>query len=269
MAETAGWLPGGVDMELPSAARVYDYLLGGGHNFAADRAIGEKFLSAMPDARISARTNRAFLRRSVLFMMQRGIRQFLDIGSGIPTVGNVHEVAQRVDPETKVVYVDNEAVAVAHSQIMLKGNEKATALQEDLKNPLEILHHAETRRLLDFSQPIGLLMVGVFHFVPQSMDPQALLRVYHDHVTPGSYLAISQFTSEFKNEQMQRVVKVMSQSRDPMYPRPKQEIEALFQDFELLEPGVVRLPEWHPDSPTDLDGDLEVSGMLAGVGYRR
>src|SRR5919197_968071 len=160
MAERVSWVPDGVDTGKPSAARLYDYLLGGGHNFAADRALAEKFLQAQPNARTIARLNRSFLRRAVLFMMDNGIRQFLDLGSGIPTVGNVHEIAQQADPGTRVVYVDYEDVAVAHSDLMLEGNDEATMVQADLTRPSEVLDHPISRMLLDFSEPVGLLMVG-------------------------------------------------------------------------------------------------------------
>ena len=166
MSERVSWVPQGLDTGKPSAARLYDYLLGGGHNFAGDRALAEKFLQAQPNARTIARLNRAFLRRVVLFMMDRGIRQFLDLGSGIPTVGNVHEIAQKADPEAHVVYVDFEEVAVAHSQLILEGEPRATIIQEDMTKPAAVLKAAQESGLIDFGRPVGVLAVGVFHFVP-------------------------------------------------------------------------------------------------------
>src|SRR5689334_12189414 len=149
MGEQVSWVPEGLDTGKPSAARLYDYLLGGGHNFAADRMLAEKFLKAQPNARTIARLNRAFLRRAVLFMMDRGIRQFLDLGSGIPTVGNVHEIAHKADPETRVVYVDFEDVAVAHSQLILEGEPRAEIVQEDMTKPDAVLEAARETGLLD------------------------------------------------------------------------------------------------------------------------
>ncbi|MGH3995536.1 MAG: SAM-dependent methyltransferase, partial [Pseudonocardiaceae bacterium] len=163
MTGLTSWIPDGVDLERPSGARIYDYLLGGAHNFAHDRELAEKFLKAQPNAREIARLNRAFLRRVVLFMIDNGVRQFLDLGSGIPTVGNVHEIAHKADPSARVVYVDYEDVAVAHSELLLEENDLATIVQADLTAPAEILQHPRTRAMLDFEEPIGLLMVGVFH----------------------------------------------------------------------------------------------------------
>src|SRR5919197_2688282 len=151
MTGVSSWVPEGLDLDRPSAARIYDYLLGGAHNFAHDRELAERFLRAQPNAREIARLNRAFLRRVVLFMMENGVRQFLDLGSGIPTVGNVHEIAQQADPGTRVVYVDYEDVAVAHSDLMLEGNDEATMVQADLTRPGDVLSHPVARRLLDFN----------------------------------------------------------------------------------------------------------------------
>ena len=267
MAEPS-WVPEDVDLERPSAARLYDYLLGGAHNFAADRAIADKFLIAQPNAREIARLNRAFLRRAVLFMMDQGIRQFLDLGSGIPTVGNVHEIAHEVDPETDVVYVDYEEVAVAHSELMLERNEHATIVQADLTTPAVVLDNRATRRLLDFDKPVGLLMVGAFHFVPPEKDPAAIIAAYRDAFPAGSYLAFSQFTSDMTPAAMAKVVEVMKSSRDPMYPRTHAEIVGLFDGFELLDPGVVSTSRWRPLSAMDVASDPEQDGIFAGVGRK-
>src|SRR5699024_5519323 len=141
------------------------------------------------------RLNRAFLRRAVVFMAERGVRQFLDVGSGIPTVGNVHEIVQGIDPAARVVYVDYESVAVAHSEMLLAENDNATIVQGDMREPDAVLQAAETRRLLDFSRPIGLVMAGVFHFVPREQDAPAIMARYRDGLVPGSYLALSHFTA--------------------------------------------------------------------------
>lgn len=268
MTESVTWVPDGVDQELPSSARIYDYLLGGGHNFAADRQVAERFASALPGARDIARLNRAFLRRAVLFMISSGVRQFLDIGSGIPTVGNVHEIAQKVDPECRVVYVDSEPVAISHSGLILAGNDRATAIQADLGDPDSILTNPRTTRLLDFTRPIGLLMVGVFHFVPESRDPSAVLAGYRDALPSGSYLALSHFTSDTRPAEMAAMVEVMKSSKDPVYPRSRERITELFDGFELLEPGVVSTPLWRPDSDVDLADSPERDQILAGVGRK-
>lgn len=269
MAGLASWVPEGLDLDRPSAARIYDYLLGGGHNFAHDRELAERFLKAQPYAREIARLNRAFLRRVVLYMIEQGVRQLLDLGSGIPTVGNVHEIAQKAEPETRVVYVDYEDVAVAHSALMLEDNERATIVQADLTDPGAVLEHPDTRSMLDFDQPIGLLMVGVFHFVPPQRDPRGIVAAYRDAVAPGSYLGFSQFTADMMPEEMARIVEVMSHSRDPMYPRSKAEILELFDGFELVPPGIVATSEWRPQSPTDTYDDPARAGIYAGAGRKR
>ncbi|MEO7195741.1 MAG: SAM-dependent methyltransferase, partial [Pseudonocardiaceae bacterium] len=175
MAGNLNWVPRGIDTTVPNPARMYDYWLDGGHNFPADRDLANKVQQVVPGARDGARVNRAFLRRAVVFMVESGIRQFLDIGSGIPTVGNVHEIAQRADPACRVVYVDKEPVAVAHSELLLAGNDRVAVLQADLRDVEGILGHPRTTSVLDFDQPIGLLMLWLLHFVPDSWNPVGIL----------------------------------------------------------------------------------------------
>ncbi|MEU5695663.1 SAM-dependent methyltransferase [Actinosynnema sp. NPDC020468] len=268
MTERSSWVPDGIDTGLPSAARLYDYLLGGGHNFAADRALAEKFVAAQPNARTIARLNRSFLRRAVLFLAARGIRQFVDLGSGIPTVGNVHEIAQRAAPDSRVVYVDYEDVAVAHSRLMLRDDERATILQRDMTDPTSVLEAARGTGLVDFAEPVGLLAVGVFHFVPPEADPAGLVAAYRDALAPGSHLAFSQFTADLQPAEMAGVVEVMKRSANPMFPRSHAEITALFDGFELVEPGVVPLPLWQPEPGAAVE-DPNTAGILAGVGRKR
>jgi len=269
VAERAGWVPDGVDIGRPSAARLYDYLLGGGHNFAADRELAERFLRAQPNARAIARLNRAFLRRSVLHLVDRGIRQFLDLGSGIPTVGNVHEIARKAAPGSRVVYVDFEDVAVAHSRMLLRGDDSATILQEDMTDPDAVLSAARATGLFDFAEPIGLLAVGVFHFVPPRADPAGVVAAYRDAVAPGSGLALSQFTADLQPAEMVGIVEVMSRSANPMFPRSHAEITGLFAGFDVVAPGVVPLPLWRPEEGAVEDGDPGRAGILAGVGHKR
>ena len=193
MVDRVSWVPEGVNVDVPSSARIYDYLLGGGHNFEADRATAEALIKVLP-VRGMARLNRAYLRRAVLELADLGIRQFLDLGSGIPTVGNVHEVAHEVAPDSKVVYVDFEPVAITHAELMLADEPNVTALLADLREPEKVI--AQARELLDFSQPIGLLVVGVLQFIPDSDDPWGVLARYVDALPAGSYLALSHFTAD-------------------------------------------------------------------------
>ncbi|RJQ81512.1 hypothetical protein D5S17_04745 [Pseudonocardiaceae bacterium YIM PH 21723] len=250
-----------------SAARVYDWLLGGSNNTAADRALGERFVAAQPQARMIARMNRAFLRRSVLYMVQRGIRQFLDIGSGIPTVGNVHEIAHRADPDIRVLYVDKEHVAVAHSQLLLTGEPGTDILLGDLAHPVEILGSSQARKILDLSEPIGLLMLGVLHFVPEAQRPYAALASYRDRLAPGSHLAISHLAADMMPTQQAGMATVMNESRDPMYLRDRADVLRFFDGFDLVEPGLVCAPQWRPESP--VPGDPTLSGIWAGVAELR
>jgi SAM-dependent methyltransferase len=265
--ELSTWVPEGVNVDLPSAARVYDYLLGGGHNFAADRALAEKLVKVVP-ARDMARLNRAFLRRTVLYLLDQGITQFLDLGSGIPTVGNVHEVAQGADPGARVVYVDYEPVAVAHSELMLTRNDRAAVIQADMRDPEAILQHAETKRLIDPSQPLGLLMVGVVQFIPDVDDPWALAARYQEILAPGSYFALSAFTWDNAPAGMEAAVEVFRNSQDPIFPRTHEEIMRMFHGFELVEPGLVYTPEWRPERPEDVGDNAARSNLYAGVGRR-
>src|SRR5437764_10948538 len=202
MTDQQEWVPPGVDTSVPSMARAYDYLLGGGHNFAVDRQVADTAERIMPGARQIARLNRAFLRRAVLYLMESGIRQFLDIGSGVPTVGNVHEIAQQIDPESRVVYVDKDPVAVAHSELLLKGNDRATVCQADFREPEYIFDRPEVHAQLDLDRPIGLLTVMMLHFVPDSWDPAAILGRYRDALAPGSYLVLSQVTADQRPDQI-------------------------------------------------------------------
>lgn len=266
VSEQASWVPADLDLDKPSAARLYDHLLGGAHNFAADRQLAGEFLKALPSARDVARLNRAFLRRAVVFMAGWGIRQFLDVGSGIPTAGNVHEIAQGVDPQARVVYVDYEAVAVSHSQLILAGNDRATIIQADLLDPESILAHPETRRVLDFSQPVGLIMAGVFHFVPPEADAPAIVARYRDVLAPGSHLALSQFTADISPAEMAEVVSVMSRSADPVHPRTREQVLELFDGFDLVEPGLVGTALWRPDDPSQAADEPGGSQIYAGVG---
>ncbi|MEV6244196.1 SAM-dependent methyltransferase [Lentzea sp. NPDC051838] len=267
MSDVQSWVPQSVDVSVPSAARVYDYLLGGAHNFAVDRMMGAKVEEMMPTARSGARVNRAFLRRAVRFMADQGVRQFLDIGSGIPTVSNVHEVAQELYPESRVLYVDRDPVAVAHSELILAGNDRTGVLQADMRDPDSILNSGEATRLLDFDQPIGVLMLFVVHWVPTEADPWGLLKRYREALAGGSYLAISHFSDDHGNVAATEATVKMSQAGGgEIVERSRDEITALFGDFELVDPGVVRYAEWRTSGPGDISDDPLVNAIAyAGV----
>lgn len=267
--ERPAWAGPEIDVDRPSAARIYDAHLGGFHNFQVDREAAAKIVAFMPELPDILRCNRSFLRRAVRHLVGQGITQFLDLGSGIPTVGNVHEIAWKADPGCRIVYVDADPIAVSHSRNILAGIDHATAIQGDLRAPQEILADPETRRLLDFSQPIAVLMFAVLHFVPDSDDPAGIIRTYLDAMVPGSYLALSHASlegpepdkAEDATEQFRRSVTEFSM-------RTRAEITGLFDGLELLEPGVVYLPEWRPD-PGDDVSDANRTSTFAGVARKR
>jgi hypothetical protein len=255
VSQQTNWVPTSVNIDKPSAARMYDYLLGGSHNFAVDREFLEKtILTIQPDAKRFAIMNRAFMRRAVLFMLDQGIRQFLDLGSGIPTVGNVHEIAHNVDPSSRVVYVDNEHVAVAHGQLLLEGNKNVAIVQADITKPGLVLTDRETRRLLDFTA----------HYILDDQDPQAVFTAYRDALPPGSYLAMTHLTNDFAVVKAEELTEAMKFSQNNVRARSHKEVMTLFGDFELLDPGLVTTSQWRPELPEELENS-ERDGLYAGM----
>jgi SAM-dependent methyltransferase len=257
-----------VSTDRPNAARIHDHLLGGAYNFAVDRRAAAAFIRAVPDTAALARANRAFLARAVRYLASAGVRQYLDLGCGIPTVGSVHTVAQRTAPGATVVYVDVDPVAVACSRAVLAGNYGADAVQADLRHPDTILDHPRTRRLLDLDRPVAVLLVAVLHFVLD--DPQPILARLHTALAPGSYLVISHFTADERPE-IDRYLDVARDTGIPATLRSRTQIEALFAGFDLVEPGLVPAPLWRPDSPTDIDDSADgnaLAGILAAVGRK-
>jgi SAM-dependent methyltransferase len=258
----------GIDFDKPNAARVYDYLIGGKLNYAIDRMFAEKILAVRPESRELALLNRRWLRRAVRFGAEQGIRQFLDIGSGMPTVGHVHEVVQAIDPASRVVYVDNEPVAVAHSEIVLKDNENAEMVQADAEVPADVLEHETTEMMLDFDQPVMVIMAAFIHFVPDSRDPAGLIAAYRDALAPGSYLALSSGTFEGQGEEVRRAAEMYQKSGTNVVARSKDELRALLDGFEILPPGIVFTPEWRPDDPAEVGEHPELASQLALVARR-
>ena len=265
--ELPSWASEDIDIEHASPARVYDYYLGGSHNFAADRAAARAMVDAVPEAPLMAQANRAFLRRAVQFLAESGVRQFLDLGSGIPTVGNVHEIAQRIDPECRVVYVDVDPVAVAHSREILAGNDRTAVIQEDLRRPAAILGHPEVTKLLDFSQPVAVLVVAVLHFIPPTDRPEEILRTLRAALAPGSYLVMSQASDDGRTGTGERAEaeRVYRRTDNQLWIRSRPELIALFDGFELLDPGVVWVPQWRPESPEQAE-DAARTAFIGGVG---
>jgi hypothetical protein len=266
--ERPDWAPKDVDIEKASAARLYDYFLGGSYNFEADRALGRQIEQAAPGVPEFAYLNRAYLRRAVRYLLDRGVDQFLDLGSGIPTAGNVHEIAQNDNPDARVVYVDNEPVAVAHADLLLEGNPNAVAIEADLRNAAYVLGHEKTRAVLDFNRPVGLLAVAVLHFLPPEVDPYAVLAEYRRALPAGSFLALSHLTSDVGSDQVEQIIRLYDRSQNPIHARGRDEITAMFAGFDLVEPGVVFTPLWHPESPEDVGDHPDRSGAFVGVGRK-
>jgi hypothetical protein len=262
------WAPEGVDLTTPSAARVYDYYLGGAHNFAVDRELARKVLELYPDGQRIAQANRAFLNRAVRHLVSQGVRQFIDIGAGIPTAGNVHETAQDEASESRVVYVDYDPVAVAHSELILRGNERTRVLRADLRDPKTILESAQVGDLLDLSEPVGVLMLAVLHFISEDEHPEELLRQYHGRLASGSYLVISHAAPEERQDEANRVAELYQSTADPLTYRSRGRIRELFEGWDLVEPGVVWMPEWRPDWPDDVGPDVASIGAVAAVGRK-
>ena len=250
--------------DLPSAARMYDYYLGGAHNFTADREAAAKVLEIFPDASRIAQANRAFLRRAVGYLLDQGIRQFLDLGSGIPTVGNVHEVAAAASA-ARVVYVDIDPTAVAHSESILAGQPGVGVVQADIRHPTDVLDAPVTRSLIDFDQPVGVLTVAVLPFLSPEDDPGGTLGQYRDAVGSGSYLALSHGTADEQPEAAAAFTEIYRKTRDPLTLRTRAQISELLAGWELVDPGLVWLPEWHPDWPDDVAEDPSWTQILCAV----
>lgn len=265
--ERPTWAPREIDLERPSAARMYDYYLGGSHNFAVDRQTAQEAMKAMPDLPLIMQANRAYLRRVVRYLLDAGITQFIDAGSGIPTVGNVHEIVHAYDPGRKVVYVDIDPIAVAHSRAILDENSNARIIQADLRQPDRILEHPELRATLDLDQPVAVLLNAVLHFISDAEAPGAILARFHDALAPGSYLSVSHASHIGQPDKSAKVEEVYRRTRDPMTFRSRDELAELFKGWTLVEPGIVLISHWRPEDQVDEAFARRISGF-GGVGQK-
>ena len=242
-----------IPLDKPSPARMYDYFLGGHHNFAIDRMAADEMVRAYADFPLLMQAGRAFLGRTVQFLAEHGIEQFLDIGSGVPTVGNVHEVAQRITPTARVVYVDIDPIAVSHSAAILQDNPYATVIQADARQPHLILAHPNVQRLLDFDKPVAVLLAFFLHFVTDDEEAHRLVRVLRDALAPGSYMMISHGSVDnLPTQIVDQIHSLYSRSTHPVKLRSRAQIESFFNGLDLIEPGVVHVPLWRPAGPKDL-----------------
>jgi SAM-dependent methyltransferase len=268
MSSTA-WITEETPLDRPNTARMYDYVLGGYHNFEADRQMAEKVMEITPFMRLTAQINRGFLRRAVRYLTDQGIDQFLDIGSGIPTAGNVHEIAQASNPAARVVYVDIDPVAVAHSKAMLRDNPLVTAIRADVCVPVDILTHPDVTGLLDFGRPLGLLLVAVLHYVPDDDQANAAVARFREILVPGSFLVIAHGIPEIQPPDVERRLVETFHRFSSSKQRTAEQIMRFFEGLELVEPGLVLTPLWHPEGPDDVGLDRpELSLSLVGVGRK-
>ncbi|MCO6007069.1 SAM-dependent methyltransferase [Actinoallomurus purpureus] len=238
------------DVSRPSPARMYDYFLGGKDNFPADREAGAKVKAALGDVMSHdiVWENRRFLQRAVRYLAGKGIDQFLDLGTGLPTQGNVHEIAQAVNPEARVVYVDNDPIVLAHGRALLATNKTTTVITADMREPGTVLAHPDVNALIDFSRPVAILFVAVFHFIRNTERPQEILRTFREQLAPGSHLALSHLTTDGPPaEEIAQVIDVYKGATSPIVFRPRQEIETFFDGFHLTDPGLVRPWSWRSD----------------------
>jgi hypothetical protein len=248
---------------------MYDYFLGGFHNLAIDRAAAQRILDVEPDFALMLQANRAFLRRAVAFAVSAGVGQFLDLGSGIPSVRNVHQVAQQLDPTARVVYVDSDPIAMMLSRDILAGNPNAVALHADAMRPEQLLQHTDLTSMLDFNQPVTVLLLAFLHFITDDSAAASLVRVLREAMAPGSYLVMTHASNIFA-ERSARTLAVYNQATSPVTLRSQQQIETFFDGFELVEPGLVPTPLWRPESKDDLFvSEPERAQAFAAVGRKR
>ncbi|WSY18008.1 SAM-dependent methyltransferase (plasmid) [Embleya sp. NBC_00896] len=260
---TDDWKPTVLDTTHPTPARMYDYFLGGKDNFAVDREAAERVKEAVEDTYESVWENRYFLQRAVRTLAEAGIDQFLDLGTGLPTQGNVHEVAQEINPAARVVYVDNDPIVLAHGRALLADNASTTVITGDMREPDKILQHPDVQDLIDFSRPVAVLFVAVFHFIRESEAPDTILRAFREAMAPGSYLALSHLTTDGPPpEAVARTEAIYQNATSPIVFRPRERIASFFEGFDLLEPGLTRAWDWRPD-PTD---KIRTDWLYAGVG---
>ncbi len=258
---------GGVvlDTGIASVARVYDYMLGGKDNFAVDRQLGDQLMTAFHDAAWIARQNRAFVGRAVTYCAERGMTQFLDIGSGLPTMENVHQVARRVHPEAAVVYVDNDATALTHANALLATSDGVVALHGDVREPGKILADVREQGLLDLTRPFVVLLAAIFHFITDDEDPRGIISTFTDAMPSGSHLILTTAHHDAKPEESARAERMYRRASSPMVTRSKREIAAYFEGLELADPGLACTCEWRAPEPPEYDDPADLYG---GVGRK-
>ncbi|MCI3274871.1 SAM-dependent methyltransferase [Streptomyces cylindrosporus] len=254
-----------IDTSKPHPARMYDYFLGGKDNYEVDREAAEQFIAVAPEVRDGVRANRRFLQRAVRHVVgEGGVRQILDIGTGLPTEPNVHQVARAIAPDTRIAYVDNDPIVSTHSMALLDDTDAATSVVlADLRDPRAVLDHPDIREVIDFAEPVALLLVAVVHFLSEADDPYGIVTTLRDALPPGSYLVLSHATGDVHEDGRTDAAKVYNRATATMNLRTHAEVTGFFGDFTLVEPGVVKVTDWRPEQPPA--PDAPPIGIYGGV----
>ena len=265
-----GFAASEIDTSKPHPARMYNAYLGGRDNYPVDRQAVRQILRDFPEVRAISQSNRAFLQRAVRFLAaEAGIRQFLDIGTGIPSAGNVHEVAGQAAPDARVAYVDNDPIVHVHASALLTGTGTTTIVLADLRDPQAILAHPQLRALIDFTQPVALLLVAILHFITDGDNPAGIVAALRDALAPGSYMALSHGTQDFHAPGgADLAADAYQNATAPLVLRSHEQVSAFFDGVDLVEPGLVQAPPWRPDGRRPRPRDLAKIGIYAGVGRK-
>ncbi|BBB01251.1 hypothetical protein RVR_8561 [Actinacidiphila reveromycinica] len=260
-----GFPAGEIDTSRPHPARMYDYYLGGKDNYEVDREAADRVVDAVPEVVVGARANRDFLQRAVRYLAEHGVRQFIDIGTGIPTSPNTHEIAHSVAPDARIAYIDNDPIVATHAGARLLGTGNTGFFLADMRDPQTILNHPTIRELIDFGQPVALMLVSVLHFVTDEENPRETVATLRDAMPEGSYLVLSHATADFNAGKADEVTTVYKKATALLTPRTHAEVLDLFGGFELVEPGLVQVNHWRNEVPED----TPPVGVYGAIGRRR
>ena len=266
----ASAVPAAVDLTRPSVARMNDYYLGGTDTFPVDREAADRVIARVPSAAPALRANRACMERMVRFLAAQGVDQFIDLGTGLPTRGSVHSIAQQVNPAARVLYVDNDRSVLAHARAILGRDPGVTILKGDIRRPAEILDAARSRRLIDLTRPVAVLFIAILHFITDNEDAEVIVRAFRDATPPGSYLAVTAATTEDTDPAERAAIEdIYRDATAPANFRGREQIERLFAGYELVAPGLVRVPDWRPDGkPATGQEQVGRDWFYAAVGYK-
>ncbi|MFD5544895.1 SAM-dependent methyltransferase [Streptomyces sp. NPDC127079] len=260
-----GIRPVEIDTSKPHPARIYDYLLGGKDNYEVDRQAADRLAAVAPEVFIGVRANRAFLQRAVRHVVDGGVRQILDVGTGLPTSPNIHEVAQQLAPDVRVAYVDNDPIVKAHGDALLSRSGSTSIVLADLRDPRSVVDHPEVRRVIDFGRPVALFLVAILHFVRDDEEPERIVATLRDALPPGSFLVLSHATADFADRSDAQAV--YNNATATMTLRSRDRVERFFEGFDLVEPGVAQVPFWRPE--TTPPAGSEQIGFYGGVAVKK